>query len=98
MRKIESTLTPDVLANRGVARFFTTGIDVTERVASERVLRELTTIIENTADFVTQIDHRGNFTHMNPATRIASGVALDAALGAFNYRSFNTPNALRLHD
>ena len=98
VRKIDSTLTPDVLANGEVAGFFTTGIDVTERVASERSLRELTAIIENTTDFVTQIDHRGNFTYMNPATRIASGVALDAALGAFNYRSLNTPSALRLHD
>lgn len=97
VRKIDSTLTPDVLANGEVAGFFTTGIDVTERVDAERALHELNAIIENTTDFVTQINHRGTVTYMNPAARRACGIALDAPLGVLNYQAFNTERTLRLH-
>ena len=97
IRKIESTLTPDILANGEVAGFFTTGVDVTERVAAERALRELTAIIQNTTDFVTQINHAGIVTYMNPAARRASGIALDAPLAELNFQAFNTPRTLKLH-
>ena len=56
-RRIDSTLIPDVMSNGVVAGFFTTGTDITERVASERALLELTAIIDNTTDYVTQINH-----------------------------------------
>lgn len=62
-RRIEATLTPDLLANGEVVGFFTTGVDITERVATERALREITAIIHNTTDFVTQIDRHGQLTH-----------------------------------
>ena len=97
VRKIESTLTPDVLANGEVAGFFTTGVDVTDRVAAERALRELTAIIQNTTDFVTQINYLGTVTYMNPAARRAAGIALDAPLGELNFQGFNTPRTLKLH-
>ena len=84
-RRIEATLTPDLLANGEVVGFFTTGVDITERVATERALREITAIIHNTTDFVTQIDRHGQLTYMNPAARIACGFELNAALTEINY-------------
>ncbi len=97
LRKIESTLIPDVLANGEVAGFFASGVDITERDAAERKLRELTAILHNTTDFVTQIDRGGVMTYMNPAARRACGIALDAPLGQLDYKSFNTPRSLELH-
>jgi diguanylate cyclase (GGDEF)-like protein/PAS domain S-box-containing protein len=97
-RSIESTLIPDKLANGEVAGFFSTGVDVTDRVAAERSLRELTAIIENTTDFVTQIDRHGTVNYMNPAARRASGIALDAPLNGVNFATFNPPATLKLHD
>jgi diguanylate cyclase (GGDEF)-like protein/PAS domain S-box-containing protein len=97
VRNIESTLIPDRLANGEVVGFFSTGVDVTDRVAAERSLRELTAIIENTTDFVTQIDRNGMVTYMNPAARRGSGIALDAPLTGVSYAKFNTPATVKLH-
>ena len=97
LRSIEGTMIPDVLTNGDVVGFSYTGVDVTERVAAERALSELTAIIENTTDFVTQIDRHGQVTYMNPASRRASGIDLDAPVGELNYATFNTPRTLQLH-
>lgn len=97
LRRIQGTLIPDVLANGDVAGFFATGIDITERSDNERALRELTAIIENTSDFVTQIDRHGLVTYMNPAARRASAIALDQPLGQLRYEAFNTPASMLLH-
>jgi diguanylate cyclase (GGDEF)-like protein/PAS domain S-box-containing protein len=98
MRRIQSTLVPDVLANGEVAGIFATGVDITERAATERALRELTAILDNTSDFITQIDARGTLTYMNPAARAACGLTAYEPLGERNYRQFNTPATLRLHE
>lgn len=96
-RRIDGTLIPDVMSNGEVAGFFTTGADITERIASERTLRELTAIIDNTTDFVSQIDHKGIVTYMNPAARRATGIALDAPLTGLSYKTFNTLETINLH-
>lgn len=97
VRRIEATLTPDVLANGEVVGFFKTGVDITERVATERALREVNAIIQNTSDFVTQIDRHGTLTFMNPAARIVCGIALNAPLTGVTFTRFNPPETLRLH-
>ncbi len=97
LRRIESTLTPDILTNGEVAGFFATCIDITERTANERALRELTAIVENTSDFVTQIDRYGVVTYMNPAARRASAIALDQPLGQLRFEIFNPPASMLLH-
>ena len=97
LRSIEGTMTPDVLTNGDVVGFSYSGVDVTESVAVERALSELTAIIENTTDFVSQIDRHGRVTYMNPAARRACGFDLDAPLNELNYAAFNTPRTRQLH-
>ena len=63
----------------------------------EGKLRELIAIIDNTTDFVTQVDTRGNVIYMNPAARRTTGIAADAPLIDVNYIRFNTPETYRLH-
>jgi len=67
------------------------------RAEQERVLRQLTAIIENTTDFVSQADPQGKIVYLNPAARRASGIALDAPLTDSWYTRFNPPETLRLY-
>jgi len=77
MRRIENQLLPDIDADGRVVGFYATGIDITERVANERSLRDLTEIFDNTPDFVVQTDPAGHLSYVNPALR--RRLRLDAA-------------------
>jgi diguanylate cyclase (GGDEF)-like protein/PAS domain S-box-containing protein len=96
LRRIESRLIPDVAETGEVRGFFSTGIDITERNAAELALRELTTIFDNTTDYVVQTDWHGTITYMNPAVRRALGIAADAPLTDRNFAEFNTAATNRL--
>ena len=91
LRRIESQLIPDVSEAGQIRGVFTTGVDITERSAAERALRELTTIFDNTTDYVVQTDWRGNIKYMNPAVRRAVGLTLDESVTQRNFAEFNTP-------
>ena len=72
------------------------GRDNTARRAIEKSLRELTTILENSSDFVVQTDAQGRITYMNPAVRRAVGLAADAPVVDRNFAAFNTAATNRL--
>ena len=91
LRRLESQLIPDLSDTGEVRGFYATGIDITERTIAERALRELTTIFDNTTDYVVQTDRRGNITYMNQAARRAIGLAPDAPVTQLNFAAFNTP-------
>ncbi len=76
---------------RGQPLLHSVGRDVTARNQAERALRELTTIFDNTPDYVVQSDASGTMVYMNPAARRATGVAADAPLAGFTFSEFNTP-------
>ena len=97
MRRIESQLIPDVDEEGRVHGFYSTGIDITERAASERTLRELTAILENTTDFIVQTDRRGTVVYMNPAVRSLVGLAADAPLSGQSFAAFNTAETNALY-
>lgn len=87
--RIESHLLPDVAADGTVRGFFSTGVDITERSAAERALRELTAILEKTPDFVMQADWRGQITYINPALRRVTGIAPDDPVTHRNFTEFH---------
>jgi diguanylate cyclase (GGDEF)-like protein/PAS domain S-box-containing protein len=91
VRRIDCNLLPDVGEDGRVRGFYATGIDITDRVASERRLRELTQILELTPDFIVQADRRGRLEYVNPALRRALGIAADAPLGRWSMADFVTP-------
>jgi PAS domain S-box-containing protein len=90
-RRIETQLIPDVAATGEVRGFYSTGVDITERTAAEQALRDLTTIFDNTTDYVVQTDWRGNISYMNPAVRRATGLTPDEPAAQRNFAEFNTP-------
>ncbi len=94
-RRIESRLIPDISETGEVRGFFSIVIDITERSNSERVLRELTAIFDNTTDYVVQTDLRGNLRYMNPAARQRLGLAVDAPVAERNFAEFNTEQTNR---
>ncbi|MEZ5636832.1 MAG: PAS domain S-box protein [Burkholderiaceae bacterium] len=94
-RRFEVRLIPDVDGNGQVQGFYSIGIDITQRSATERALRERTAIIENTTDFVVQTDARGQLTYLNPAARVLLGIAADGAIDGLNFRTFNTDETNR---
>ena len=63
----------------------------------ERALRQITAIMDNTTDFVSQTDNRGNIVYLNPAARRSCGMALDAPLDGAWYAQFNPPATLQLY-
>ncbi len=67
------------------------------RAEPERAVRQLTAIIDNTTDFVSQTDSRGNIVYLNPAARRSAGIALDAPLNESWYAQFNPPETLQLY-
>ena len=89
--RIESRLIPDIGDDGKVRGFYATGVDITERSAAERALRELTTIFDNTTDYVVQADWRGKIVYMNPAVRQSLGIGLDESLAGRSFAEFNTP-------
>ena len=94
-RRIETQLIPDVAASGEVRGFYATGIDITERTAAEQALRELTTIFDNTTDFVVQTNWRGNVIYMNPAARRVTGLTPDEPVAHRQFAEFNTPATQR---
>ncbi len=95
MRRFESQLLPDIAADGQVRGFYATGVDITQRSATERDLRELTEIIGNTTDFVVQTDWRGTISYLNPAARRLLGIAPQQPLDGMNFASFNTAQTNR---
>ena len=89
--RIESHLVPDVGEDGQVRGFFAAGVDITERSAAERKLRELTAILDNTTDLVVQADHQGHMLYMNPAVRRAVGLDEGAVVNQRHFSEFNTP-------
>lgn len=92
---IESRLIPDTGDDGKIRGFYSTGMDITERTAAERALRELTTIFDNTTDYVVQADWRGRITYMNPAVRQSLGMTLDEPVAGHSFAEFNTPQTNR---
>ena len=90
-RRIQSQLIPDVGEDGRVHGFYATGIDVTERVANERRLRDLTEIAELSPDFILQASRHGVIEYMNPALRRAIGVAADAPPAGRRLADLGTP-------
>ena len=86
--RIESHLIPDIGEDGTVRGFYSTGVDVTERSTAERALRDLTTIFDNTTDYVVQTDTAGTIVYVNPAAQQA--FADDPALPLIgrNFREF----------
>lgn len=95
-RRIESQLIPDIDANGNVVGVFTTGVDITERSATEQALRELTAIVDSTDDLVAQTDRHGSITYLNGAARRMLGMATEAPLTGLNFAKFNTDETNRL--
>ena len=87
-RSFETHLIPDRDDEGQVRGIYSTGIDITQRNASERSLRELTEIIANTTDFVVQTDRTGNITYLNTAARSALGIAPDQGLDGMGFAAF----------
>lgn len=95
VRRFESHLIPDTDSDGRLRGFYSTGIDITARSATENALRELTAIIDNTTDFVVQTDWRGSISYMNPAVRRILGIAPMQPLEGLNFASFNTAQTNR---
>lgn len=93
---IESRLIPDIGDDGSVRGFYSTGVDITERSAADRALRELTTIFDNTTDYVVQADWRGQITYMNPAVRRSLGMTLDEPVAGRSFTEFNTSETNQL--
>jgi len=89
-RRIDAQLLPDLDEQGHVRGFYATGVDITERVAAERRLRELTQILELTPDFVAQTDRFGGLQYANPALRHALGIGPDAPLAGRGFADFST--------
>lgn len=74
------------------------GRDITERKLAEVALRELTTIFDNTTDFVVQTDRHGRVTYMNPAARAALNITAGEDVSPQMHNDFHTPETRRLFD
>jgi diguanylate cyclase (GGDEF)-like protein/PAS domain S-box-containing protein len=90
-RRIDAHLLPDVDDEGHVRGFYATGVDITDRVAAERRLRELTQVLELTPDFVVQTDRHGGVQYMNPSLRRALGLAPGAPIAGLSFSDFVTP-------
>ncbi|WP_374568028.1 PAS domain-containing protein [Ideonella sp.] len=91
LRCIESQLIPDIAPDGQVRGIFTIGVDITDRKAVERALRDLTEVFDNTPDFVVQADWRGRVLYLNPAVRRTLGFAPDEPVDGHHFSEFNTP-------
>ncbi len=95
MRNIESQLIPHVGMDGAVMGYFSTGIDITERKAIERALRDLTQIFDHTPDFIAQTDVRGNIHYLNPSVRQFLGLSLKEPVEARSFAEFSTPETMQ---
>lgn len=95
-RRIACHLIPDLSDSGEIRGFFSTGVDITERSATEAALRELAAVIDSTTDMVVQTDWRGNITFMNQAARRAVALAPEAPVAHLNFADFNTPETQQL--
>ncbi len=91
LRRLEVQLIPDVGQDGEVRGYYATGIDITERVAAERALRDLTEIFDHMPDYVVQSDWRGRIHYLNPAVRRALGFGPQQSVAGREVSEFNTP-------
>lgn len=91
LRRIAAHLLPDIGDDGRVRGFYATGIDITERVANERRLRDLTQILDLNPDFIVQTDRLGGVQYMNPALRRALGLGADEPLAGRRFEEINAP-------
>jgi diguanylate cyclase (GGDEF)-like protein/PAS domain S-box-containing protein len=89
MRRIDAHLLPDIGDDGQVRGFYATGIDITDRVADARRLRELTQILDLSPDFIVQTDRLDAVQYMNPALRRALGLGERQPLEGRPFASFN---------
>jgi PAS domain S-box-containing protein len=94
--RIESHLIPDVADDGTVRGFYSTGVDITERSAAERALRDLTTIFDNTPDYVVQTDYEGTIIYVNPAAQRAFADDKGPSLVGRDFRDFLSPKTNEL--
>ena len=84
-RRIETSLLPDIGDNGLVRGFYATGIDITERVADERRLRDLTatlhSVLESLPAMVAVVDRDGRYRLVNTAFERAARLPRDQILG-----------------
>ncbi|MEP6504344.1 MAG: PAS domain-containing protein, partial [Betaproteobacteria bacterium] len=97
LRRIEAQLMPDVDAHGNARGFYSIGVDITERVANETQLRDLTQIIELSPDLILQSDHLGVVNYMNPALRRAIGIGPTEPPGGRRVGDFTTDETHRLY-
>jgi diguanylate cyclase (GGDEF)-like protein/PAS domain S-box-containing protein len=93
---IESLLQPDFDGQGRLQGYFAISVDVTERSRNEQALRVLTTLIEQSSDFVLQSAPDGELLYMNRAARRVVGLADDAPLTGRRAMQFNAPETNRL--
>jgi len=96
-RRLHTQLIPDVGEDGRVRGYYATSIDITERVASERQLRELTQIAELSPDFILQATRQGEIEYLNPALRRAMGIAPGASLAGLRTEDLGTADANARH-
>ena len=87
-RRLQTQLIPDLDEDGRVRGFYATSIDVTDRAASERQLRELTEIAQLSPDFILQATRDGAIEYLNPALRRAAGLPVDGPVGALRLADF----------
>lgn len=96
LRRFENRLVPARSASGEVNGFFVTGIDITERSAAERALRELTMVFDNTTDLVVQADWRGQILYMNPSAQQAFAMRPGEAPTPHHFSALITQATLEL--
>lgn len=89
-RLIDNQLMPDFGEDGSVVGLFAVSLDIAERAAAEKRLRDLNAILENTPDYVAQTDAKGVLTYMNPAARKFCGLDADESLEGRTTDSFHT--------
>jgi len=87
-RRLQTQLIPDLGEDGRVRGFYATSVDVTDRAASERQLRELTEIAQLSPDFILQATRDGAIEYLNPALRRAAGLPVDGPVGPLRLADF----------
>jgi diguanylate cyclase (GGDEF)-like protein/PAS domain S-box-containing protein len=85
IRRIESQLIPDIGADGAVRGFYTTGVDITERVATERALRGLSATLRSVTEaipaLVAVVGFDGRYRFVNGAFERWAGARRESILG-----------------
>lgn len=96
---METHLIPDIGDDGTVRGVFATALNITARIRSERSVRELVSIFDNTPDFVLQTNAAGELTYINPAARRIAGIREREAVEGVNYARFDpSANTRRFQD